>query len=86
MTAFLKRIAFALGLQKREEPESDLVADLERAKSQVEGVIASNDKLRGLLNAYLSDFGPNVPVEDLGGKPVYFENNQPVFPGREKAP
>jgi hypothetical protein len=36
--------------------------------------------------SYLHDFGPNVPVEDLGGKPVYFENNQPVYPGREKAP
>jgi len=35
---------------------------------------------------YLADFGPNVPVEDLGGKPVYYENNQPVYPGREKAP
>lgn len=25
------------------------------------------------------DFGPNVPVEDLGGKPCYYENGEPVY-------
>ena len=34
--------------------------------------------------AYLHDFGPNVPVEDLGGKPCYYENGEPVY--WEKAP
>ena len=33
---------------------------------------------------YLHDFGPNVPVEDLGGKPCYYENGEPVY--WEKAP
>ena len=52
---FLRRIAFALGLQHETAPEP------------------ADDRLE-----YFADFGPNVPVEDLGG--------QPVYPGREKAP
>ena len=109
MTACLRRIAFALGLQRESMPEP------------------SDDRPE-----YFRDFGPNVPVEDLGGKPVseaaarfyaaersegieralqfieecpaftfegsvrmglprgdspvFYENNQPVYPGQEKAP
>lgn len=85
MTAFLRRIAYWLG--KREPNATTLAAIADSYAGRLE---PPTGELRHLLVEnggrvpYLHDFGPNVPVEDLGGKPV--ENNQPVYPGREKAP
>lgn len=85
MTAFLKRIAFALGLQKREpEPEFDIDEWMANTHVMVpaqkyDALVADAEKWRASQRpAYLDDFGANVPVEDLGG--------QPVYPGREHAP
>lgn len=64
MTAFLQRFAYWW----RGEPAS-YASDKSPNASYVE-----DDQ-----PAYLSDFGPNVPVENLGGDPVFYENGQPVY-------
>ena len=85
MTAFLRRIAYWLEPQwRRREREA---RELAEARSELAASCQHWSAAAGAaLNDYLADFGPNVPVEDLGGKPVFYENNQPVYPGREKAP
>jgi hypothetical protein len=77
VTAFLKRIAHWLG---KREPAEDFDAEKWLKTTVVmvpvpeyDALVADAEKWRA---QYLNDFGPNVPVEDLGGKPV----------GMEKAP
>jgi len=84
MTAFLDRIAFwrrEPALRLGSEDSAEFLAELGKILDELN---AASLEVRP---AYFSDFGANnIPVEDLGGKPVYYENNQPVYPGREKAP
>lgn len=139
MTAFLRRIAYWLGWHA---PEVDFPDPREMGPQWTTGYTnpvppeEPSDWAKEFAEKwraqYLADFGPNVPVEDLGGKPVseaaarfyaaersegieralqfieecpaftfegsvrmglprgdspvFYENGQPVYPGKEKAP
>lgn len=86
MTAFLRRIAYWLGKMNVGGPERSYVKfspygvsvdvrrflETERGKKLVRDACADRP-------SYLADFGPNVPVEDLGGQPCYYENGEPVY-------
>lgn len=81
MTAFLRRIAYWLGKRER-EPDAEAIARMNEWMAttsvmvpmpEYDALVSDAEKWRA---QYLADFGPNVPVEDLGGKPV----------GMEKAP
>jgi hypothetical protein len=91
---FLDRIAYWLG-KREPEPDAEAIASMNAwmanaivpspetvaeaqaawfARERKRGEEAMREQL-----SYLHDFGPNVPVEDLGGKPCFYENGQPVY-------
>lgn len=85
MTAFLDRIRYWLG---KREPVSEAAQRLYAAEQSgaldgalefieecpaftFEGMVQCMAKTEGL--DYMRDFGPNVPVEDLGAEPIGWE-------------